>query len=701
MSLQQMKSLAIFSLALALMTTTLAADQMLFDFRTGIDRFKIGTTDALISPAPSAAGSVLRITTRHQESWPGITLQAPDGHLDLAAFAQVTLQVRNAGTNPVTLYCRVDNPGADGTHHCVTGSLTLAPGKGDTLKVFLRRANDDTLGGKLFGMRGYPAAPGGDNTVDVTNITQLLVFVNKPDADHVFEISAIRATGNYIAPTAWVADASPFTPFVDAFGQYAHKDWPGKTHSLVELTARRDAEAKELSEQPGPNNWDQYGGWLDGPKRQATGFFRTEKFHGHWWLIDPDGHLFFSNGIDCVGMRDVTPIEDRERWFRDFPGQQTEFTGFYSTGYSLKGHYAGRTVKCYSFAEANLRRKYGADWRAVYPKLLHQRLRSWGINTIGNWSDEATRRMNLTPYTDAISSDGTKKIEGSKGYWGKFPDVFDPSFEESLQRSMEGKRGKSANDAWCIGYFSDNEMSWGDDLSVAIAALESPPDQAAKKVFIADLKLKYGELARLNQAWETHYLSWEALEEDRIAPDRKKSKDDLAAFHTKAAEQYFRTVRDTIKAIAPHQLYLGCRFAEANARATAAAAKYCDVVSFNLYHHSVADFQFTGGADVPLIIGEFHFGALDRGMFHTGLVPVTSQSARAAAYEEYVKGALRHPQFVGCHCFQYQDEPLTGRSYDEENYQIGFIDVADTPYQETIEASRKVGHDLYHESNRR
>ncbi len=33
--------------------------------------------------------------------------------------------------------------------------------------------------------------------------------------------------------------------------------------------------------------------------------------------------------------------------------------------------------------------------------------------------------------------------------------------------------------------------------------------------------------------------------------------------------------------------------------------------------------------------------------------------------------------------------------YDEENYQIGFVDVADTPYRETIDASREVAASLY------
>jgi len=119
------------------------------------------------------------------------------------------------------------------------------------------------------------------------------------------------------------------------------------------------------------------------------------------------------------------------------------------------------------------------------------------------------------------------------------------------------------------------------------------------------------------------------------------------------------------------------------------------VVSYNIYKPGVASFEFNGGADVPLLVGEFHFGALDRGLFHTGLVPVENQQARAEAYRNYVRGALKHPQFVGCHWFQYYDEPTTGRCLDEENYQIGFVDIADTPYAETIAACRDVGYSLY------
>jgi hypothetical protein len=690
-------ALSISSL-LAVSSVSLAenpADLPLFGSPGDLSPTNVSTTDASVSRSGSGGEAALRVATGHKLDWPGITLPAPGGHWDLALYEQIVLSVKNVGSNSVTVHCRADNLGADGQDHCAYGDVNLAPGRSGKLYVQLKRTSEDQLGGKLFGMRGYPVKLGGPRTIDPANMTQLLVFVAKPSRDHIFEVGDFRAAGRYTPPTAWTSDATPFFPFIDTFGQYSHKDWPGKTESLADLAAKRTGESAELASMPGPKDWDQYGGWRNGPQLQTDGFFRTEKVRGKWWLVDPDGHLFFSHGIDCVGLNEQTPIEGRVTWFQDFPRQQPGFEGFLSHGRAMMGHYEGQNPECFSFVQANLSRKYGTEWRTIYPSVAQQRLRSWGLNTVGNWSDRGISAMRLTPYTDNIGSYGARMIEGSKGYWGKFPDVFDPSFANGLKGSMQRAEGRSAGDSWCIGYFSDNEMSWGDDTSIALAVLKSGSDQPAKKAFLADLQAKYGEIAKLNAAWGTDFDSWEGLLQGRPEPDPVKARSDLTAFYTKAAEQYFRTAREAIKAVAPHQLYLGCRFAWVNALAASAAAKYCDVVSYNIYKRSVANFKFNGGADVPLLVGEFHFGALDRGLFHPGLVELPDQAARAQAYQEYVEGALHHPQFVGCHWFQYRDEPVIGRVLDEENYQIGFVDVADTPYAETIAAARAVGYHLY------
>jgi len=678
----------------ALSALSCAAERPLFTFDHEFDVKSVQLHDAKVAVVAAAGAGSLRVRTGVHQPWPGITLPAAGGSWDLSTCAAVVLQLKNVGTNSVTVYCRVDNPGADGTKHCLTESRELSLGSTNTLTVDLWHTKGSTLGGKLFGMRGYPELADEPGTLDVTNITQLVLFVNHPTEEHCFEVALIRAAGEpRRLPTAQ-NDVAAFFPFVTTFGQYKHEDWPGKVHSLAELRDRREQEAAELDRDAGPPGWDKYGGSSRGPQRKATGFFRTEKVEGKWWLVDPEGHQFWSHGIDCVGMLDATPIDERREWFEEFPGAQPDYQEFLAPGFALKGHYAGRHPAAFSFAGANLKRKYGENWRPVYAETVQRRLRSWGLNTIANWSDPGIFLRRRTPYTDSLGSHAAKMIEGSDGYWGRFPDVFDPSFAAALRTAMAAKTNSSANDPWCIGYFSDNEMSWGDATALALGALKSPAAQAAKREFVADLQAKYGTPIKLNAAWGTSHASWEALLENREPPDLNRSKQDLIAFATKTAETYFRTVRATIKAIAPQQLYLGCRFAWVNDQAAQAAGKYCDVVSYNLYRRRIADFQFPGG-DKPLIVGEFHFGALDRGLFHTGLVPVENQADRAQAYRDYVLGALRHPQMVGTHWFQWQDEPTTGRVYDEENYQIGFVDVTDTPYPETIAASRAVGRRLY------
>jgi len=669
---------------------------VLLDFHNGIPPDCVTARAADFAMHKSGGARALRVTTGIEGPWPGVAFTTKGRRWDLTQFSHVAVGIRNPGNDALTVHCRVDNPDADGSSNCVTDSIELNPGAAVILRVKLNRASSSRLNGKLFGMRGYPVARGGQGTLETSNVSQILLFVRKPTKPCTFDVEGIRAEGQYVPPTAWVSDADPFFPLIDRFGQYRHRDWPGKVHSVAELREYKERESQELHANQGPPGWNQYGGWANGPKLKATGFFRVERYNGKWWLVDPDGRLFWSHGIDCVRMMDLTPVEERENWFADFPGASAEFADFRGArGRAIKGYYTDRSPKCFSFAGANLRRKYGADWRQIYANLVHTRLHSWGLNTIGNWSDEGTRLLRRTPYVDTVSSGNARKIEGSDGYWGKFPDPFDPSFRNRLRANLQSKQGKSAGDPWCVGYFSDNELSWGDEISLAAATLRSPREQAAKRQFIADLRKTYGEIAKLNSVWQTRHSSWDVLMDSRETPDLKKAADDLTSFYKRVAEEYLRVVREEVKQAAPDQLYLGCRFAWVNPRAATAAAKYCDVISYNLYRRSVADFVFNGGADVPLIIGEFHFGALDRGMFHTGLVPVASQAERAAAYTDYVHGALRHPQFVGCHWFQYMDQPTTGRVLDEENYQIGFVDIVDTPYRETIDASRQLAQKLY------
>ena len=676
-------------------TARVNAESVLFAFTHGgkpSDAVELRSVD--VTTAKPDSGMALHVDGEDDTAWAGIVLKAPHGRWNLAEHDGLMLDVRNVGADELTIVCRVANADADPPLHCNEGQVTLAPGTQGTLAVPFKRSAFSLASIHMFGMHGFPPPDSGEDTIDPGTVSSVSILVLKPKSKFSFEIGDVRLSSLKVSVERPSDAVHSLFPFIDTFGQYIHTDWPNKTHAIEDLTAQRTTELDELTTWRGAKSWDKYGGWKTGPLLLGTGFFRTAKFHGKWWLVDPDGRLFFSNGIDCIWPGETTPLDGRATWFQDFPGSQPDYKEFLSSSDSQWGHYLDTKPACYDFAGANLKRKYGAGWSGDFAAITQQRLRSWGLNTIGNWSDPAICALQRTPYVAAVHF-ASKPLEGTKGYWGRFRDVFDPDFGRQLRASVADQASATANDPWCLGYFIDNEIGWGTEISLALATLDSPPYQAAKQVLVADLMAKYHSIEKLNGTWGTAYKSWGDIIESRETPDKTRAHDDLLAFYKHTARQYFKLCRQAVRATAPNHLYLGCRFAGSNPAVVETAARFCDVLSYNIYRRSVADFTLPANVDVPVLIGEFHFGATDRGQFYPGLVRVKDQAERAVAYKGFVTDALRHPNIVGCHWFSYRDEPTTGRTLDGENYQNGFVDVADTPYTETIQAAREIGYHLY------
>lgn len=98
-------------------------------------------------------------------------------------------------------------------------------------------------------------------------------------------------------------------------------------------------------------------------------------------------------------------------------------------------------------------------------------------------------------------------------------------------------------------------------------------------------------------------------------------------------------------------------------------------------------------ADWPVVVAKMHLGQQAwNAITKPATAPVVKPAPRPS---KPAPGALQHPQFVGTLWFQWLDKPTTGRVYDEENYQIGFLDIADTPCLETIAASREIGPQIH------
>ncbi len=121
---------------------------------------------------------------------------------------------------------------------------------------------------------------------------------------------------------------------------------------------------------------------------------------------------------------------------------------------------------------------------------------------------------------------------------------------------------------------------------------------------------------------------------------KNADKNDLSKFSEKFIAKYFENIRNTIKTRVPNMLYMGCRFADtANSIALKQTSKFCDIISYNIYSDSLEDLTLPKGMDKPIMIGEFHFGALDRGPFHAALMLTKDQNDRANHYYNYVESA--------------------------------------------------------------
>ncbi len=635
------------------------------------------------------AAGTLRVEARAGARWPGVEFPAGATNWNLAAFGRIEVAVRNPGGEPLKVQARVDDAASLKAGGWLSGSVDVPAGGAGVIVVRLSATPyRPTRKLNLVGMRG---APGEDLKLDASAVARVLVFLGEPKGPRTFEVTRVEARG-----AVRVVEADGFLPFIDEFGQFIHADWPGKVRGTNDLAARRVAEEADLAAHPGPAGRDRFGGWEAGPALPPSKHFRAEKRDGRWWLVDPDGRLFWSLGADCVRADSGTPVTDREAYFRWLPADGSAYAPFFSrhNGAAHDYYENKQGYRVFDFSRANLLRKYGAGWEAATIALAHRRLRSWGFNTVANWSDGAVCAARRTPYT-ANASFGSRTIAGSEGYWGRFPDPYDPSFREGARKAMEKQKAAGAvGDPWCLGFFVHNELGWGKETSLAVAALKSPPDQPAKVALVDAVRIAYGRIAALNTAWGTSHASWEALLACTNAPDPKQARSDLEKLYWRVADKYFRVIREEVKRAAPDQMYFGCRFAWVNDLAVQAAAPHCDAISFNRYDYSVEHFKLPAGVDRPVIIGEFHFGALDRGLFHTGLKATADQADRAAKFRSYLEGALRNPYLVGAHWFQYRDQATTGRT-DGENYQIGLVDICDTPYPETIAAARAVGEELY------
>ena len=215
----------------------------------------------------------------------------------------------------------------------------------------------------------------------------------------VFKHSALAVTGSIIGILYGGALCThAYSERVDVRSSPKDKWQALETHTLDTMPDFKPGAPVKLSK---------YGGRLD-KKEKATGFFRVANRDGRWWMVDPDGCLFISAGINTVSAPDSDV--------------QKTAALLHENGFN--------TLGCWSNGE--LFRKYSVP----FPYCLR-----WNFMlTYGN------QRKQIYPGT------GTSKVI--------YP--FDPEFEtfcEARSKELDATR----NDPWLMGHFIDNELPLDED----------------------------------------------------------------------------------------------------------------------------------------------------------------------------------------------------------------------------------------------
>lgn len=634
---------------------------------------------------------------------PQIVLTPASGGWDWSAQGELRIRVQNAMPWAVTL--RVEIDGARMGQRLLA-TVGVPAGPPQVLVIPLQATSP-----RLQGMQVGPPMPFDDHgrltllattvqgALDRHRVRAIRLEVQAPQAAQTLLFGLVEtAVGMTTLHDAYAG-------IVDRYGQFTRAGWPGKIASDAALRAGMTAALPARA----TGDLDGYGGRLDVHGLQKTGWFHTQELDGRWHLVTPDGHAFFSLGVNAVtpdGGRSY--VQGREFMFRDLPSDSGAWAAFYGSGDSRRveqdasAGIGDNHGLWFDFYAANLYRVDGAGWLAAWRARALDRLQAWGFNTIGNWSDAALGQAHRLPYTRSINIAGDyANVASGYDYWGRMPDPFDPRFVQAAEAAVVKASAGVRDDPYLLGYFADNELAWAGigpegRWGLALGTLAGDAKSPAKQAFIAILKKEYVAPETLATAWGIALTSWDGLDVTGFhAPDPNQAHPaiarDYSAWLRHYADTYFHTVSAAIRRHDPHHLFLGGRFAVNTPEAVAACAQYCDVVSFNAYA-DLPQHGFDAGTmrklDKPVLISEFLFGSADRGPFGDGVVPVASEAQRGPAYAHFVAAAADNPQIVGVHWFQYADQPVTGRLLDGENSHLGLVGITDIPFGGFVEAVR-------------
>ncbi len=388
---------------------------------------------------------------------------------------------------------------------------------------------------------------------------------------------------------------------------------------------------------------DRWGGRTDRPAQRATGFFRTELVDGRWWLVTPEGHLFWN-----VGVNTVRPAKS-------------------ATAAAVK----------------------------AFPTTTTRELRALGFNGLGNGSATSLQTAaDALPWSirlNFISSFAqhhkqTYATSGHTGYTEQCFPVFHPDFPAWARRHADTLTGTLA-DPSVLGIFTDNE-------------LQSPADLLDRHLRLPaeDPYLRHGRAAA--HAW----LAAEGLPADpaRLTlKDRYRFIAHVFATYARIVHDAIRAVDGHHLIFGPR--FNNHRGQFDNPWFWPAVGPWIDVVAVNYYalwgpqRDEIQ--EWSTATKRPIILTEWYSKAADApGLANTNGAGwfVRTQADRAKYYQHFVLAACETPALVGFHYFKYLDDDSDSVALDSAGGANKGICRADgSPWAELQDAAGAVNRQVY------
>lgn len=411
-----------------------------------------------------------------------------------------------------------------------------------------------------------------------------------------------------------------------------------------------------------------------------SGFFHTRQIDGRWWLIDPQGRLFYAVGTDHIR----------------YQGHWCEKLGYEPYRKFNDARYGGEE----KWAEVTL-----------------DRLSRWGFNTLP-WGHSRILRHRGLAHTETVgmgSSFARKDALCPVVHWTGFPNVFSPEWPAHCDTIAARGCAPQRNDPWLIGYFLDNELEWygksGEPWGLFDEAWKLPAAHTAKQAWVAMLREELGHAGRFAEHWGLEIANFDELaaHQTPVAPRTPEARRIAAGWVREVARRYFEGCASAIRRHDPNHMILGCRFACQAPGIWDVAGKFCDVVSVN--HYTPIDVERGVPADVleqirawhrlagkPLMLTEWSFPALDSGLpcTHGAGMRVDTQSQRAACFRHYQTLMFTLPFMVGSNFFMWVDEPALGiRTGFPEDSNYGLVTEQDEPYAELTRTATQLHQRVY------